>query len=411
MSSADLFRVPLSRLREYRNADWLLPTREDPATAVSEWTEYVARVLAGSLAALDAAEVAQCLKGMFPNTAPEAFERWTKIRTAGADDSREPLCEGESGRLALGRVRHPGLWKLKKKMEKLMWDADKVSLEGEGTRVESLKAELRQLIRHVLAFFAIADTLVCQGIDEVFARKIKLMEAQFYFAAQLFNETIHNEAYTLQVNAAVPLRERQEVYDAVKTFRAVGAMADWIRFWIWGSHALTDQLVVGAYNEGVMFSSQFAIIKWFQNGSTLKGIPLLNDWISRDEALHASAFCFLISDKLAIKPADEVVSAVAREVLALCAGFIRDALPVDIPEFSRAELADYTRHVSDNVMDAMGFSRLLENETARPNPLPYMEKLMFSATERKNFFEDTSTAYQRLGPGALEFGVEDGVLD
>ena len=52
-------------------------------------------------------------------------------------------------------------------------------------------------------------------------------------------------------------------------------------------------MAINACVEGILFSGPFCAIYWFKKRNLFPGLTLSNEFISRDEALHAEFACHL----------------------------------------------------------------------------------------------------------------------
>jgi len=352
----------------------------------------------------DKINVGSCvaLGRLFPHTDPEDFVRWTRMRSARADDAGEPLL-ADDGRRTLFPLADPEAFEFRKRVEKLHWVAHSVRMDKEAKDFERLDPAYRTLIERVLGFFGMSDEGVLEGLDEYYTARIKRKEAQHYLRAVAEQESVHSEAYSIQIEAIVPAARQSEVFDAVETMPAVGQMADWMRFWSAGEHSLADRLLASAHVEGVMFSAQFAIIQNTKGMNLLDGLTTYNEYIARDENVHTQFWCFLLRERLVRRPDAAVAAAIAREVVRLCEAFIDEAIPEPTGGLTATLLKDHVRSVSDNVSVLSGYARLYDVAS----PFRFMDNLVLNSVGKTNFFEAEVSQYQAPEVGAYEFAVLD----
>lgn len=343
------------------------------------------------------------LARLFPHTAPRAYRRWLQMRSPGANDAAEPLTQ-EDARSTLFPIADPTAWEYRKLIEKHRWSAHEVRMEKDAGDMAAVDATYRWLLECVLGFFGMSDEGVLEGLDGPYLNGIKQKEAQHYMRAVSEQESVHSEAYGLQIQEVVAPGRQAAVFRAVETMKAVGRMADWMRFWARGDHALADRFVASAHGEGVMFSGHFATIQNTKNMNILAGVTTFNELISRDEGLHTAWWCFLIRERLAAPPDPAVAAAIAREVVALCDAFFAEAIPAPTGGLSAELLRQHIRSVSAQVSAASGYAPLYDDKS----PFAFMDNLALNAIGKSNFFEGDVTQYQMPDdPEAYRFAIDE----
>ena len=383
-----------------------------------------------------------------PAMAKKTLKSWAAIDAGFASGSvGEPLTVDEPGRHSLFPLRDPEMWAFRKKIEKLHWVTGEVDLSHDrGDLAKVTPGEVR-LLEYVLAFFSLADELVLAGLDERAATYVRVKEGQHYLRAQGDQESVHSEAYSLQIQEIIPdPKRRAQVFDAVKNFPAVARMAAWVRFWTHGSavvvdgefslaeagdiSALVDQgkecvfvtnkslgggtsrglagfVAAMALIEGAMFQSFFAALQFFKVRGLFPGVVTLNELISRDESVHASFWAFLARERLRSRPPFEAVRGLAAETARLGRLFFAEALPSPVVGLNAQLLGEYAEHAVDHIVTLMGYPPVFKTA----NPLKFMEAHSLNRVAKTNFFEHDTTQYQGLGHDSLEFGLDESPLE
>ncbi len=121
-------------------------------------------------------------------------------------------------------------------------------------------------------------------------------------------ENVHSETYSMLLRAlVVEEREQARLFCAIETMPAVKAKADWCMRWIESADStFGTRLVAFAIVEGIFFSSSFAAIFWLRTRGLMPGLTQSNELIARDEGLHTSFACLLLTH-LHQRPSAETV--------------------------------------------------------------------------------------------------------
>jgi ribonucleotide reductase beta subunit family protein with ferritin-like domain len=164
-----------------------------------------------------------------------------------------------------------------------------------------------------------------------------------------------------------------------------------------------------AFAEGVMFSGMFAMLEWLKTRNMFPGVTQLNEFIVRDEGLHAEFWVFVVNEQLEERLAPELVAEIADIMVGLSAEFFAEFVPRPVHDISAPLLAEYVGFVARNVERQLGGTR-----PPLTNPLPYMDKSALNSVMKSSFFEHDPTTYQEIGcEGAMSFklNVSDRVDD
>jgi ribonucleoside-diphosphate reductase subunit M2 len=327
--------------------------------------------------------------------------------------------EGEETRSTPLPVRHPDIWAFRKKIEALQWTAQEVDLSRDMACWKNVMTEeQRKYIKMQLAFFATIDVTVLSCISDVLAGAVDCMEARMYYAGQANQECVHAEAYGLQIDAVLEGSERDAAINAVKTMPVIAAIRSWVNQWFQPGRPadgaadrklLGERLIAFAAVEGVMFSSSFAALQWLRDLNLLPGITSYNDFIARDEGVHAHFTCHLIKERLIERPAKEVAYAILGGCVDTVEAFVTESLPVQLIGMSAATMILYVKYQADCLLKAMGYPPYYG---VGENPLPSMDKLSLNGVAKTNFFEERPSQYQTpVAEGAYDLRLDDTPVD
>lgn len=322
-------------------------------------------------------------------------------RTRGKEGQHvEPMLAPTPDRLTMFPVRRPDLWEMYKKQVASFWTAEEIQAAlGNGRDREDykrLKPAERDFLDHVLAFFAAADGIVVENCARKFLCEVQWPEARAFYGFQTAMEGIHGEVYSLLITSLVEEAGRQQVLlDAVTTMPCVERKAQWALKWMESRKSFAHRLVAFACLEGVAFSAAFACIFWLRHrGHGFPAVLLANEFIARDEGLHADFACLLYRHLEAPLPEKE-----ARAIVEGCVEveyqFVEEALPEGLVGMNKAQLTQYVEFCADRLLRALGHAKPLYGVA---NPFAWMELISIS-TSKTNFFEREVSNYRMKGVG------------
>ncbi|KAL6772424.1 RIR2 [Auxenochlorella protothecoides x Auxenochlorella symbiontica] len=305
-----------------------------------------------------------------------------------ADLKESILCESEE-RFTMFPIKYPQVWEMYKKAEASFWTAEEVDLGSDMQDWEKLNENEKHFISHILAFFAGADGIVLENLGVRFMKEVTIPEARAFYGFQIAIENIHNEMYSLLLDAYIKdPRQKDMLFHATETVPVVKKKADWALKWISSAERFAERLVAFACVEGIFFSGSFCSIYWVKKRGLMPGLTFSNELISRDEGLHTDFACLLYSllnDKLS----QERIAEIVLEAVSIEKEFICDALPVDLIGMNAGLMAQYIEFVADRLLVALGSPKHYNTK----NPFDWME--LISLQGKTNFFEKRVGDYQK----------------
>ncbi len=306
----------------------------------------------------------------------------------------EPLLRAEVGtrRFTPFPVVYRDMWDMYKRAVASFWTAEEINLAQDVTDWrEKLTEDERHFIKHVLAFFAGADGIVMENLQQNFGVEVEVAEARAFYAYQTFNEAIHSETYALLIDALIDdNKERERLFWAIETLPAVRKKAAWATKWLNPGRRFAERLLAFTCVEGILFSGSFCAIFWLKQRGLMPGLGLSNQFISRDEGMHQE-FGALTYSHLRHRLSQEEAEAVVREAVDNEKEFILEAIPCRLVGMNSDLMAQYIEFVADRLLLSMGY-RAAYRAT---NPFPWMDLLSLSGKD--NFFERFSSEYQKAG--------------
>jgi len=284
----------------------------------------------------------------------------------------------------------------------VVWSPQELDVSRDRSDWDALDEGTKTFIKFILFFFAQADGIVNENLITHFKQETSFFkEATFFYSAQEYIETIHNETYSILIETFI--RDRQEKirgYNAIKHYPSIQKMAYWMFDWMDAELSLLERVVAFACVEGIFFSSAFAAIYWIKRRNILQGLCKANEWIARDEALHTefavALYHELIKERFHRLPEDTVHS-IIKSAVAVSESFVRDALQVDLIGMNADDMVDYVKCTGDVVSMSFGYNSIYEVE----NKFTWMN--VISLPNRSNFFESKVSEYAKPEETASDF--------
>ena len=253
--------------------------------------------------------------------------------------------------------------------------------------------------------------------------------------------TGQSEQYSLLIDTYIrDQSEKDELFNAIERIPAVKKKAEWAISWIDdGREACTDflkeyreiekmlvesgshlapamtalvrdkpcfekRLLAFICVEGIFFSGSFCAIYWLKNRGLMPGLSTANQFISRDENLHAE-FAIELYKLTCTRIDQEIVHEIFRQAVDIEKEFVTESLPVSLLGMNCKSMTQYIEYVCDRWLVLLGYGKIYNAS----NPFPFME--LISLGTKENFFEVDVTEYSRPGIGLSEedrsFGFDD----
>lgn len=322
-------------------------------------------------------------------------------------DAKEPILVENPNRFVLFPVKYESIWKMYKLACTSVWFVEEVDLANDVSTWEKLNDNEKYFIKMVLAFFAGSDGVVTYNLAARFLNEIQIPEAKAFYAFQIAMETIHSEMYSLMLETYVkdPI-EKDQLFGAINNIPCIKKKADWALKWIENENAsFATRLIAFVIVEGLMFSASFASIFWLKERGLMPGLCLSNEFISRDEGLHAE-FNILLYSMLEDKLSQDDVHDMIREAVDIETEFITESIPCALLGMNNDLMKEYIRFVADRILAQLGYDKIYEAH----NPFPFMDRIALQ--NKSNFFEHTRIAdYSKATVGnaknAFVFSVDE----
>lgn len=297
------------------------------------------------------------------------------------------------------------LWDKYKQQEAQIWKREEIVFSQDILDWKTspiLTPKVKQFLVRIIGFFAVSDTLVINNLIDQFLTEVKVPECKFFYSVQSFIEAVHSETY------AVILQLFAGNNDAITASPAIQGKAKWAQKYMNQTMPFTTRLWAFCVFEGVLFQASFAAIFWLKSKGVCPGITQSNEWISRDEALHAE-FAALMLNMSKNPISKEVLYDVLREAVECEEAFVMEALEDDIVGLTKDLLIQYVHFSADRILlqiDHVAEGEPVERLYNQNNPLKFME--MSDLDGKTNFFERRVTEYESSTVGQKEgFDFDD----
>jgi ribonucleoside-diphosphate reductase beta chain len=340
-----------------------------------------------------------------------------------------------SQRFTVFPIKFNTLWDFYQKHLSTFWTCPEVSLIDDLTDWHNkLNDNERYFIKNILAFFAASDGIVNENLIQNFYTEVQIPEARQFYAVQIMIEAIHNEMYSLLIDTYVSdTEEKNKLFNAVENIPAVQRKATWAMKWIEegttvveclpksvidaikkaqesnieGTEALNfftkerpnfaQRLLAFVCVEGIFFSGSFCAIYWLKSRGLMSGLATANQFIARDENLHASFAIELYKVLCDADPSfrldEENVHLIFKDAVEIEQEFITESLPVSLLGINCKLMSQYIEYICDRWLILMEYSPIYNSE----NPFGFIE--MLSLNTKVNFFENRVSEYSRAGVG------------
>jgi ribonucleoside-diphosphate reductase beta chain len=274
-----------------------------------------------------------------------------------------------------------------------MWYEDEIQYTADLPDFDSMSPNERHFIELILGFFAVSDRIVLSNLVENFLREIELPEAKLFYNFQAVVEDVHSLTYTNHLLTLVrdPVRIEQ-LMSSISNFSSIAHKATWAIKWMDRSKPIEQRIIAFAVVEAVYFSASFCAIFWLKSMNKLvKGVGTSNEFIARDENLHADFACLLYKEYFPSVD-DAIIHDIIRDAVEVEEEFVREVLPG--PGFVGMTvplMTQYVRFVADRLALQLGCKTSVWGVE---NPFAFMSRL--SMPGKTNFFEKRVSEYTKV---------------
>lgn len=307
----------------------------------------------------------------------------------------------DKNRFTMFPIRHHDLYNFYKASLKNFWVVEEINFADDVKDWrDKLNQGERDFVLRILAFFAGSDGIVGENLALNFYNDVEMAEARAFYACQLMIEQIHSETYSMMIDVLVSdVAVKHALFNAVNTDPIIRMKADFALEWMDKTRDFPQRLLAFILFEGLFFSGSFCAIFWLKSRGLMPGLGTSNEFISRDEGMHAEFGITLFNKYIRTesKPSQETVHRMFKSAVDIEHFFITQALDVSLIGMNAGLMKQYICFVADRLLKSLSYEPLF-NE---PNPFPFMEQL--SLQGKTNFFEKKVTDYSR----SIQVHVDD----
>jgi len=291
-----------------------------------------------------------------------------------------------------------------KKMLSLFWVEEEVDVSKDREHWEKLQdSGIKNMIRCVLSFFAVADKLIMDNLGDNFMEQITAPECNQWYAAQECNEAVHNEMYQKLLLTMMP-DEYFSIEQLLNNFKSVKAKQSFCTKYMDSTLPFHTRIVAFACVEGLLFQASFCAIYWLKQTNLFPGLTKSNEFIARDEAVHCHV-ATLIHNRLDERCPSKLIVQIVKEAVKIEKVFIKESLK-GVDGLNPDDVEVYVECLADLLLAKLGVRAVFQQKM--PTSLGFMTAL--SLDSKTNFFEERVSEYQKYKPeaaGSFSSDMED----
>lgn len=278
-------------------------------------------------------------------------------------------------------------------MVKNRWVAEDVDYSADLQDLARIDENTLHYIKSILGFFAQSDSIVNENLALRFYKDIEIPEARAFYSEQMSNETVHGVTYQTLIETYIKDEEEKlKLFNSIENFPTIAKKLNWALKWIESEEKLEKRLIAFAIVEGLFFAGSFCSIYWLRDRGLFKhGLSVANDFISRDELLHAQFAAELYKTKK-LKLSQKEFEEILKDAVKIEEEFVEKILPVKLIGMNSDLMVQYIQYTADTICELFSFKKVYNKE----NPFDFMR--MINLKTQKNFFEKRVSEYS----GSLE---------
>ncbi len=277
------------------------------------------------------------------------------------------------------------------KQEANIWLSSDINLTHDSSDWQKLTQPEKEYIKYILAYFAASDGLVGENIALNFVREVQIPEVRYFYYFQSMMESVHAKTYSNLITTFISSSsERDVLFNSINTHPVIKEKADWAKKWMSDDASFYQRLVAFLAVEGIFFAGSFAAIFWLRDRGILSNsLGVANEYISRDETLHADFACLLYKEFGKGKISEGEIREIILSALEIEKKFTTDALKDRLFGMNSDLMCQYLEFVADTWLTELG----LPKEFNKDQPFSFMATI--GQKRKDNFHEKTRTNYGR----------------
>ena len=289
-------------------------------------------------------------------------------------------------------IKQRELFQMYEKAVASFWTVSEIDLEHDLDDLAKLTQGESRILRNILSFFAASDIIVNDNIIKNLWSDCVYPEAQLFYSFQLGVESIHTVMYNTLIERYYG--SDSSLFDGIENNIHIKNKADFCVKYMDSGVSHAKRLVAYTFVEGLFFASSFASIYYFKKRGLMPGLTVSNEFISRDESLHASFSCLLYKTMVNDKHIERLSQAEVHQIVSeavdheIC--FVGDTISEPVLGFNADLMSTYVKYVADLFVTMLGYEKLYH----ATNPFEFMD--MISLNTKTNFFEARVSEYSKL---------------
>jgi ribonucleoside-diphosphate reductase subunit M2 len=275
-----------------------------------------------------------------------------------------------------------------------IWVTSEISFRDDRKQYSSLDSKLKKVVKFILCFFSCLDGIVEECIEDDLKPWIKkrYKDAGHFYSVQEFMETIHNQTYSKMIEVLIDNEdEKKEIYSSGDQLSSMKRLISWYQSF--KKRSMLEKVIVQVCLEGVLFNSMFLCIRWIEKVHPIYGLCKGNEFISKDEALHALFHVYLymqiVMDKYEDALPEGRIYEIFGEALDIGSFLIDEMIEKEVDVLNRKDMKDYVKCTSDTFFSLLG----LEKRYNVKDPYPWM--ITIGIDNKSSFFEKQEINYNR----------------
>jgi len=269
------------------------------------------------------------------------------------------------------------------------WTSEELDFSVDKQNWSKLTKNEQHFIKYILAFFAGADAIVVENLNERFildVNRLGITSATCFYGFQTAMENIHAETYAIMIETLISKdSEKKRLKNAINTIPVIGEKAKWAKKWIASDAPFAERLVAFAAVEGIFFSGAFCSIFWLKTqNKPLHGLFQANEFIARDEGLHTDFACALYNGHIKEKCSDKRIHEIFDEAVEIETKFIVESLPCSLIMMNQKAMIKYIKYVTNRLLKQLKH-KILYTDIGDDCPFPFMSR---NTIERNTNFHD-----------------------
>lgn len=305
--------------------------------------------------------------------------------------------------------------KLEKKYEeqfRVFWTpSDFIFTEKDREQWYKLDENSRNYVTFILCLFAQLDGIVGKNLSIFIKDTSFIKECSWFYSIQGAVEVVHNKVYSLLLqNFITDPEEYLKCLTSIQTIPEIGNIAKWTTKWMDPKIDLLRRIIGFVTLEGVIFNSAFICVYWMKRRGKLACFTKPNEWIARDERIHAEFGVTLYKlltttfSNTFTSLSEEEVHEIIREGVEVNRDLTKRAIRENFLDLDLNDLLKCVESIADGISTLLGYSKIY-NTT---NPLKWM--ISIGLTNKTNFFEDRVSEYtlsSNLDENRFDFEYKD----